>query len=371
MNVMFDHQIFSVQRYGGYTKYYVSLSRALRQLPDFHAQIVAPAHVNEYLEPQDSRHPLTFALRHPRRGLKYRPALAAPLFRLAAGWRRPDIVHETHYILKGGQLPRGVPVMATCHDMIVERTADGSSASRDAIRHKRLSFERASGIICISENTRADLLERYPQFESRVSVVHHGVDAIEPRQPSGLRLPSSYLLFVGVRGGYKNFANAVRAIGASSRAGRNLDLVCFGGGALNAAERRICADAGLDEGRVLQISGDDQLLAHAYRQALALIYPSSYEGFGMPLTEAMVQGCPVLCSNSSCFPEICADAALYFDPDDVDSIRQAIERLLDQPQRRASLVRDGRRRASAFTWASCAAGTAAAYARAVSAGPVP
>ena len=362
---MFDHQIFTVQRYGGFTKYFVALSRALRNTPGIETEIVAPAYINEYLMADDSRSALTFRLRHPKRGLKYRPLLAAPLFRMAAQWQRPDIIHETHYLLRGCQLPAAVPVMATCHDMILERQADGSARSRDAVDRKQQAFERASGIICISEHTRTDLLQYYPRFESRVSVVYHGVDRIEPMASVGRSLPSSYLLFVGMRDGYKNFANAVRAMGASRLVRENYHLVCFGGGPLSTIERQMCVDAGLKADKVVQLTGDESLLAFAYQNAAALVYPSKYEGFGMPLTEAMAQGCPVLCSHASCFPEICADAAQYFDPDSVESIRHATEQLLEDEARQSELVALGRQRAAAFTWQSCAEGTAAAYGKAL------
>jgi glycosyltransferase involved in cell wall biosynthesis len=260
--------------------------------------------------------------------------------------------------------------MATCHDMILERHADHAPGSADAIRRKREALERASGIICISEHTRSDLLDRYPYLESRVSVVHHGVDRIEAPPSMTQPLPADYLLFVGVRSGYKNFANAVRAMGASPLVRDNFHLVCFGGGPLSAAEHQLFVDANLPADRVIQCSGDERLLAFAYKNAVALIYSSIYEGFGMPLTEAMMQGCPVLCSGASCFPEICADAAQYFDPTSVESIRQAMEELLDDTARRATLVRLGYQRVAKFTWQACAAGTAVAYGTALARGAV-
>ncbi|WP_395703425.1 glycosyltransferase family 4 protein [Aquabacterium sp.] len=363
MKVVFDHQIFSVQAYGGFSKYFVSLARALRALPGVEADIVAPAHVNEYLGPADAHNPLTFKMAGPRRGLRYRPRLLAPLFRLVAGAQRPDVIHETHYLLGGGHLPRGVPVMATCHDMIIEQQDDGSPRSREAIAHKRLAFERAGGIICISEHTRAELLQRYPQLEAKVSVIHHGVEAVPAPATVDPPLPSAYLLFVGLRGGYKNFGTLLRAFGASPRLHREFQLLCFGGGPLTPAELQACAEAGIPAGRVQQRSGDEFLLAYAYRHAALLVCPSLHEGFGMPLTEAMVQGCAVACSDASCFPEICADAAAYFDPLDADAMRSTIERLLDDSAYRDAMRLRGRARAAAFSWPRCADRTAAAYAR--------
>ena len=358
MKVMFDHQIFSVQAYGGYTKYFVALARALRATDGVQAQIVAPAHVNEYLQRADAPGAFSFRMRSPRRGLKHRPLLTAPLFRLAAALGRPDVIHETHHILRGGHLPRGVPVVATCHDMILERHGGGA----DAIARKRAALERADAIVCISQSTRNQLLARYPHLQSRASVVHHGVDPAAPYAAVALELPIPYVLFVGTRGGYKNFATALQALGSSSALHDDFHLVCFGGGPFTAAEREQARRAGLPEKRLLHISGSDELLAHAYRHAAALLYPSLEEGFGMPLTEAMVQGCPVLCGRTSCFPEICGDAAMYFDdPADVGSMRHALDTLLGDDAQRAHLAQLGRLRAAAFTWQACAAGTAAAY----------
>lgn len=365
MKILLDHQCFLVQPYGGFTRYYVSLMRELRKLSGMQCDVIAPAHVNEYLQSGDARNPLTFRMRQPRRGLRFRPALVAPLFRLGARWLRPDVIHETHYILQGGQLPRGVPVMATCHDMIVERHADGSAENARAIRLKRDALQRADGIICISESTRADLLDIYPALERKVSVVHHGVDAVEPMSLPTVQLPRTFLLYVGVRAGYKNFGNVLRAIGAMGPRYAELHLVCFGGGPLREAERSLMAESGIAGERVHQLGGDDQLLAALYRRALALIYPSLQEGFGMPLTEAMAQGCPVLCGHVSCCPEICADAAEYFDPGSVESMRVAISRLVDDGDRRATLQRLGHARAAAFSWQACAQRTASAYRRIV------
>jgi len=365
MKVLLDHQCFVVQPYGGFTRYYVSLLRALRTLPDMQCDVVAPAHVNEYLGPHDAPNAFTFRLRRPRRGLRFRPALMAPLFRAAASWLRPDVIHETHYALQGTQLPRGVPVMATCHDMIVERHDDGSEQSARVIRLKRQALERADGIICISESTRADLLDLYPALESRVSVVHHGVEAVQALDNPPMALPESFLLYVGVRTGYKNFANLVRALGALGSRHADVHLVCFGGGALRSAELQLIADAGLPAHRVHQLGGDDSLLASLYRRAVALVYPSLQEGFGMPLTEAMAQGCPVLCGSVSCCPEICAEAAEYFDPLNIESMRAAIDRLLQDESRRATLRQLGFARAAQFSWQHCAQRTAAAYRRIV------
>jgi glycosyltransferase involved in cell wall biosynthesis len=138
-------------------------------------------------------------------------------------------------------------------------------------------------------------------------------------------------------------------------------LVCFGGPAFTAEEYSQLAHLGLADS-VLHRCGSDRELAGYYAGAVALVCPSLCEGFGMPVVEAMGLGCPVLCANAGSLPEVAGDAARYFDPQQVDALRQAMEDLLDQPGETQARVEQGRRRAKLFTWDACATGTAAVYA---------
>jgi glycosyltransferase involved in cell wall biosynthesis len=98
------------------------------------------------------------------------------------------------------------------------------------------------------------------------------------------------------------------------------------------------------------MSGDDALLSRLYRQATAFVYPSLYEGFGIPPLEAMSFDCPVVCSNTSSIPEVVGDAARLFDPADIDALRAAIEAVVGSPDLRDNLVRRGRKRIRHFSW---------------------
>lgn len=363
MKIWFDHQIFTVQRYGGISRYFVELKRALKNIHDVDADILAPGYINSYLQASDVNNPFSFPMRTSFRGQRFRPLVVAPIFKLAARMKRPDMIHETHYALGDIHLPKNLPLVSTCHDMIFERSATTSDAAR-RIALKRKSFDRADAIICISENTRTDLLDMYPALEPKVTVIHHGVAHTQPPETLPVELPEPYLLFVGTRPGYKNFANLVRAMGASPELRDTFHLVCFGGGLFNTEELALCEAVGYPINRLHHISGNDELLAYAYKRAVAFIFPSSYEGFGMPLTEAMVQGCPVACSDASCFPEICGEAAIYFDPDDTDSIRNCLETLLCE-EKRKRLAALGSARVHQFSWQRCAELTASVYRKAI------
>ena len=362
VRVLFDQQITAYQRYGGVSRYFVSLLRGLNRLPDVIAQLVAPAHCNAYVRRDDALHGLSFGLDRPRRGLRFRAVAGEPLFRLASALVRPEIVHETGYMVQAGSRARGPKIVTTLHDMIVERYPASFDAAAPQIDAKRRALYRADAILCVSEGTRRDLLHWYPDLQARARVVWHGVTQDTQPAPASAALTRPYLLYVGRRGGYKNFARLVQALGASHRLATNFRLLCFGGGPLQAHERSLIASAGLPPDGVLQLEGGDAALAAAYRHARLFVFPSEYEGFGMPLTEAMVQGCPIACSSSSSFPEIAGDAATYFDPLDVDMMQHAIETIaLDDDGLHATMARRALQRAQLFSWQRCTEETAAVY----------
>lgn len=359
--IWFDHQIFSIQRYGGVSRYFYELSKAINEQPDMRTHIFAPLHVNAYLQHDKVSKGMRIHAPYPKRGLRFRPRLLAPLLHLALRVWRPDVLHETYYGLDHTHLAEGQRVVTTVHDMVYEKFPGLLDRSADRIAMKYRSIKRADQIICISDNTRKDLLEIYPEFMDRVSVVHHGVSLAEPSDEAVLKFPEPFLLFVGTRSHYKNFERLVQAIGASTFLRTTFGLTLFGGGPLTMAERSMIRVAGIPEQRILQVSGPDELLSLAYRRATAFVFPSAYEGFGMPLTEAMRHHCPILCSRASCFPEICGDAAEYFDPFDVDEIQDVLERTLASPSRLAELASAGALRGQNFSWRKCAAETAKVY----------
>jgi len=367
MKVVFDHQIFVTQAYGGVSRYFVELAREMRQR-DAQVQIFAPAYINRYLAKTDPLHPFSFELQRLRRGLRYRPSLLSPLLWGAVKLKGPQILHETgtNSFNPASALNGDGRLISTVHDMTVERFPHYFDRPAQRIAAKLAALRRADAIICISESTRADLLSFYPEFAERCHVVHHGVNQDRAIGPRPEVLPPSYLLYVGTRQTYKNFDNLVRALGAAKGLPASLQLVCFGGGPLSEAEKSLCDSSGWPVSRVTQMNGDDALLAQAYKHAELFVFPSTYEGFGMPLTEAMVQACPIACSRATSFPEVCEDGADYFDPADVHDIARVIERLIGDPARRSAVSAAGEKRVAHFTWARCATETAAVYRDALS-----
>lgn len=346
MNIVYDHQIFGWQKYGGISRYFYELASRVAAAEGFSASIVAPLHVSSYLAGggvavRGVRIP---GIRNSGRILGALNDLISPPFLRRA---RPDLLHETYYSRRT-LAPEGCPKVLTVFDMTHEKFPAAFLSRDDTRDTKRAAVKRADQVICISENTRRDLIDIIGIPAEKTAVVHLGFTltagpAAHP--PRG----KPFLLYVGARGAYKNFDALLEAYAASPALRSGFDLIAFGGGPFSQAEKERLRACGLLDS-VIQESGNDAVLAALYSEAAAFVYPSLYEGFGIPLLEAMSFDCPVVCSNSSSFPEVAGNAACYFEPENADSIRSAIESVVSSSFLREELTRMGRERITHFSW---------------------
>ncbi|MCX7068115.1 MAG: glycosyltransferase family 1 protein [Methylococcales bacterium] len=359
MKIAFDSQIFTLQEYGGISRYICSLATHLAELDGIETSIIAPFYINAYLE--NLPNGIVSGVKIPKIPKTGRVFHQSSLWlaRSAISKLAPHIVHET-YFTENSVAPKGVRTVVTVYDMIHELFPEAFSKQDKTSAQKRIATQRADHVICISESTRKDLLELFDLPEDKVSVVYLGFDNLIPVH-SETHKTKPYLLYVGQRGGYKNFDGFLRAYASSLWLRDNFDVLCFGGGAFSSAEKKLFADLILSENAITQINGSDSKLADCYRGAALFVYPSLYEGFGIPPLEAMSLGCPVACSNNSSIPEVVAEAGEYFDPNDIDSMRIAMERVLNSPARRAELIDFGIARRARFSWQRCAEETLAIY----------
>lgn len=366
MKVAFDHQIFSFQRYGGVSRYFFELASRLPAHGVSEVSIVAPLYVNNYLA-ADSGRRFTRGRYVPPYGAEGAsgvvPGVVLLANRLAAplAWRgaNPDIIHETYYAPK--PVGKARCRVVTVYDMTHELFAEETLGARQTTRAKRAAVKRADHVICISENTRRDLVRLYGIDPARTSVVHLGFSlTVEPKSlkvDSGEHRPT--LLYVGNRTGYKNFETLLQAYGSSPIL-REFELIAFGGLPLLPGERKEISRLGITDWVRFE-SGSDRELAARYRAAAAFVYPSKYEGFGIPPLEAMSHGCPVVCSNAGSIPEVVGDAGVYFDPNNAEELRTALERVATTEALQADLRARGYARITAFSWDKCAAATAQIY----------
>jgi glycosyltransferase involved in cell wall biosynthesis len=200
--------------------------------------------------------------------------------------------------------------------------------------------------------------------EQKISVIYLACDAAtEQASAPPEQAPDSkpFLLFVGGRAGYKNFNRVLQAFSSSASLMRDFDLVAFGGGSFSDVEKIAIQSLGFGSNQVRQLSGDDRLLGSLYRHARAFIYPSIYEGFGLPPLEAMSNSCPVVSSNTSSMPEVVAQAGVYFNPLEVQEIRTAVESVVYDDEHCEQLREAGRQRVAQFSWERCARETSTVY----------
>lgn len=363
MRIAFDDQTFTQQTYGGISRYFSRLAEALISR-GHEAKIFAPLHINSYIESLPSQAVWGRRIDHyPYKTARFFTGLNHCFAGRAIARWHPQIVHET-YFSKSGSASKGCPLVVTVYDMIHELFAAEFSTRVDTSGAKRAAVKRADHVICISENTKRDLVSILSVPEEKISVIHLACDPVLKRSegyPEVAAAKRPYLLFVGARGGYKNFSRVLKAVSGSARLKVEFDLVAFGGGELSSAEKDVIQGLGFADSQIQHISGDDDALGRLYAQASAFIYPSIYEGFGIPPLEAMAYGCPVVSSNASSMPEVIGSAGAYFDPHDVEEIRHAIESVVFDASRTAMLVAAGRERVAQFSWGRCAEETVSVY----------
>jgi len=244
-----------------------------------------------------------------------------------------------------------LPIVITIHDMQPELYGK----QRIRIENRKKCIEYSSAIICVSHNTKNELFKFFPKIDkNKVFVIHHGYD--EQKYIYEEKKKDFYILYVGSRYDYKNFIFFLTSI-SLILIDRNLFLYCVGNSFSN-NEKNLIHNLGLNDlVKNIGIVSDFQL-ANLYHNAACFVYPSLYEGFGIPILEAFKHKCPVALSNTSCFPEIAKDSALYFNPKDSNSIQNTI---ISAIENRKKLISLGTKRMYDFSWNKAADETLAVY----------
>lgn len=281
-----------------------------------------------------------------------------------------DVMHHG-----GGTMPpvRIAPSVLTIHDLQPRVFPEHFSAAKRAYHAVTLprSVAAARLVVTPSEFTRRAVIDEFAADPERVVVVPHGITPPVAQAPSdGVRerygLPGPFFLFPAITYPHKNHVVLVRAFAAVAAARDDVALVLTGGAA--AAEADL-----LSEIRRLGIASKVRRTGRIpwhdveglYQEATALTFPSRFEGFGLPVLEAMSRGCPVIAAGTTALPELVGDAGRLVAPDDLEGWTQAMTDLLTDDAARGRLVAAGLERAAEYTWDRSAAGMVAAYRKAV------
>ncbi len=280
-----------------------------------------------------------------------------------------DILHSTAFYA-----PKNHPgkLVVTIHDISsLTLPHYHTEATRKRSNHgTENAVAYADHIITVSEFSKNELLRYFTLEPEKITVTHSAAKDIfvpcSPEEKKRVRekygVPEDFILFVGSLEPRKNVATLVRAyISLPEPVRKRHRLVIAGGkGWLNAEIDTLLKSSG--SSGILRIGYvDEQDLPALYSAAIVSVFPSLYEGFGLPVLEAMACGTPVISSNSSSLPEVGGDAALYFDPHDTNQLKETLERLLGDENLRAQLSRKGIERARLFSWEKAAQETLGVY----------
>ena len=341
MKILFDHQIFSSQVFGGISRYHIQLIKYLQlewDLPLFCSN-------NFYLKELMHR-PGFFSSTHFRGKNRILERLNRLKSIAAIKRGKFDIFHPTFYESYALPYLKKQPMVLTLHDMTHDRFPE-LPAARWEKREKYAMAQRADAIIVPSQFTADELMELYNIPVSKIHVIWHGGPEWEmPPMP----VEENRFLFVGSRAYYKNFAVVLEALKMVPES-----TLLIAGAPLNTAETTLVNDLGIGK-QIQVIKASDEELKKLYASSSALIFPSLMEGFGLPVLEAFAANCPVICSDIPVFHEVGGDAAQYFPPDSPAALARAM-----QENMKHRFTGNIAKQRAKFSWQKCAAETRSVY----------
>lgn len=358
LKILYDPQMFDLQNYGGISRYFSNLITAFNKRTDMEVKLPLVYSGNYYVRNFSQ-------LLH--------KAIGGRLLKNVSRRSKANLYFSKKTIIKGDfdvlhasyynpyfldDLKK--PLVITVHDMIHENYPTLHQDIDEIIHQKEVMINAADAIIAISEYTRQQILKYYPQHAHKIHVIYHGIPE-HFNQASNIELPKKFMLYVGDRtAGYKNFRPMITAIAALLRADASLTMRCAGGGAFNTEEIDLFAALGI-QAQILQVDASDSLMKQLYKEALLLIYPSIEEGFGLPMLEAFSNGCPIACSGRSSLPEVGGQAAVYFDPENIQSMYAIVQDLASNNSLRQNHINLGYEQLKKFTFENCINQTVECY----------
>ncbi len=352
MDILFDHQIFTNQEFGGISRYFFELIKRFENDSTHNCDVGLKFTNNAYLNKNTYSGLSSF---YPNTSIYKKQRIMNFLNKKICNTKLSrgsfDVFHPTYYDPYFLKLIGKKPFVITVLDMIHERFEDKYEALRgdtSIYQYKKEMIDNASKIIAISQTTKNDIIEIYGVEPSNIDVVYLGNSLVKNIHNTEI-ISEPYLLFVGNRGMYKNFELFVESIQVLLIQD-DIRVICAGGGNFNETELNFLKDLGLEKYVKHYRIDSDITLSNLYSNAICFVFPSLYEGFGIPVLESFACGCPVVLSNRGSLPEVGGDAAEYFDPEDMTSIEVAISNVIQNEKLRSELRTKGYARLKQFSW---------------------
>ncbi|MCF0202937.1 MAG: glycosyltransferase family 4 protein [Bacteroidaceae bacterium] len=342
MKILFDHHLF-ITKFGGAAKYFAMLAA---YLPADSWRTTALWSFNVYAKEKG-----LFTVH--KKLFKGQGRLSSLLntgyTNHCIAHSQYDVFHQTNFGTEGLNYLKDKPMVTTYHD----RNLSTIDPHPEIVKRQKQSLLRADAVVCVSNTTKKDMLELFDLDEKKVHVIYHGIEIPDSKLlPEEKIFDFPYILYVGRRSEYKNFPSFLKAFAEVRRLRKDIRLVCTYK-PLTPEEKIAIKSLGL-EGSVEHVMADEATMKRLYRDCFMFVFPSKYEGFGMPILEAWAMNAPVVLSDASCFPEIAGDAALYFDPYSIEDMRDTMIRVIDDSRLHESLKEKGAERVKRFSWQRCA-----------------
>ena len=365
MRILYDHQCFAQQQYGGVSRYHYQLIKELVKLQNVEAKLSLTYSNNYYIDKDKYFDVKKF---FPNHSFFFKRTILDHINRidtiklLKKG--NYDIFHPTYYDPYFLKYLKGKPFFITVYDTIHEKYPEIINSIDKTLENKKVVLSKAKIILAISNSTKKDLIQLYNIPAERIEVVYLAASINKQiALPKGkLNLPEKYILFVGNRDFYKNFKNFILALEPLLKEHKDLFLIAAGGGGFTKEENQYFHSMQL-ENKIIHFGADDKTLAALYSNALAFIFPTLYEGFGIPALEAMNCDCPVIMSDTSSLPEVGGNAAIYFDPNNTDDMRNKIASVIFNSELREELINKAALQRNKFSFEKTAKHTFEVYKR--------
>lgn len=356
VKILYDHQIFARQVFGGISRYFFELMKQFKQNGSIEFELSLQYNRNQYLKDANFFIPRKFQFSFHRKSVINRRKSEKAL-----SYQGFNVFHPTYYDTYFLKFIGNKPFVLTIHDMTHEIFSTMLSSETKIIENKRLLAHKAARIIAVSENTKKDIIRFYGIDEKKIIVTYLANSLSKPSFPcSNLQIPEKYILFVGGRGKYKNFEFFIKAITPLMKENESLNIVCAGGKPFSESEFGLFKELKV-ESKIHRFAVPDEILAQLYKNALAFVFPSLYEGFGIPVIEAFACGCPAILSNTGSLPEVGGDSAVYFDPTNETSIKETVQKTIYNEDLRNNLRIMGFKRLENFSWEKTASETYEVY----------
>ena len=365
MKVLFDHQCFAQQQYGGVSRYHYQLIKELSKLQNVEIDLSLKYSNNSYINENKSFRVKQF---FPNYNFYFKRTILDYINRISTNRSLKDgdydIFHPTYYNPYFLKHIDNKPFIITVYDSIHEKFLEIINSIDRTLENKKILLSKAGLILAISNSTKNDLIKIYNIPPEKIEVVYLAASVHKsislPKEK--LNLPEKYILFVGNRDFYKNFNNFIQAVAPLLNEHKDLFLIAAGGGGFTKDETKSFQSMQI-ENKILYRNADDASLATLYSNALAFIFPTLYEGFGIPALEAINCDCPVIMSNTSSLPEVGGDAAVYFDPTKMDDMTEKIKSVVFNKELRDDLILKSTFQRNKFSFEKTAKQTLEVYKR--------